>query len=139
MAKNRHAADIMLANFVADPTYYIGSEVSEEVYIQWKKRQQSLTYTFTTELKQLDEDFDANFRVIDGQHPPILRLFLGKKICIETLCILMDMLPGYIDHASKRMSGDPIWEPIRLKVIKYLKFFKYDRKKFRQLVMERFS
>ena len=55
------------------------------------KRQQSLSYVFGNELDELDEDFNTNFVVEDGQYPRILSLYNMKRVSIETLVILNDL------------------------------------------------
>lgn len=138
LAKKKDAKGILLANFIEDNTYYIGSEVTEPVYLDWKRRNQSLAYVFQNDLNCFDTDFLENLKVHDGQHPKILKLFLGKKICIETLCIISAMFKA-IPYWDKHLGDDILWAEIRLKLLKYPAFFKFDMDKYKKIILDKFD
>ena len=79
LSKRKDAKDFILANILKKPDLWIGnlidSHEAEEVYTEWSKRQQSLTYTFKNDLDELDDDFNANIVVEDGAYPKLLSLF----------------------------------------------------------------
>ena len=62
-------------------------------------------YHFENDLSKLNEDFNSNFVTKQGEHPLIIRLYLGGGICLETLVILCDMV-GCINHWNKEMKDD---------------------------------
>jgi hypothetical protein len=138
LAKKKDLKGILLANFVEDHTYYLGSEVTETVYLDWKRRNQSLTYVFQNDLNCLDADFLTNLKVYDGQHPKILRLFLGRKICIETLCIIASLFKA-VPYWDKHLEQDPLWQEIRMKLLKYPAFFKFDVEKYKKILLDKFD
>jgi len=126
----------LLANILADKTW-IG-DFNDDVYLKWMKKQQSLTYIFTSELNELNEDLYSNFVKIEGQLPVILQLYFTKKISLETLIILLDivdMLPYYERH----LQDDVLWAPLEHRIKKYKPFLSYNRKKFRTLTRTRFT
>ena len=63
---------------------------SKKVYLDWKKRNQKLTYQFEQDVMKLLEKktIQEILTVKNGQHPHLLKQFLGKKISLETMCIL---------------------------------------------------
>ena len=141
LAKHRDPHGLMVANFICNPKTWINviaySEAASKTYEAWVKRLQSLTYLISEEAKKLDPDFNSNFKVEDGEHPYILKLYLGGQITLETLVVLSDIV-SCINYWDKKMSGDPIWEETSLKIKKYRPFVKYDNAKIKQKVLDIF-
>lgn len=142
LAKHPKPGEFLLANLVDNEDFWVGSisvdHASIDCYLAWKKRQQSLTYTFSTEVAALLESFDENFKVKNNQHPWLLRLFYGGRLSIETLCILVQ-LSNCMSYWDKKLGDDPIWKPTKLKIEKYTPFVQYDRKTFKKIVLGRYS
>ena len=91
LSKKDDVVNFMLANFINNPNTWIRELLDAEAenrYLEWKKKIESLTYTFKSELKNLDEDWTANFVSRDGQHPYIMTQYSQKKISLETFTIL---------------------------------------------------
>jgi len=137
LSKSKVVKDILLANFLYEDKFWIGSKEKDEVYTQWKKRQQSLTYIFKGDIIHLLPDFDANFAIPPNTHPHLFRLFLGNKICIETISILLDMTGGLKRWNTKM--DDPLWKASELKIRCYLPFLIYEKKTFKKIILEKFS
>lgn len=141
LAKHRDPHGLMVANFVYNPKTWVKdiaySEMAAKTYDSWLKRLQSLTYIVTDDCSRLDPDFDSNFLVEDGEHPSLLRSYLGGQITLETLVVLTDMV-GCMDYWSKKMAGDPIWEETMIKINKYRPFVKYDSAKLKQKILDIF-
>lgn len=142
LAKHRDPHGLMVANFIYNPKTWIKdiaySEDASKTYEAWVKRLQSLTYLITEDAKKLDPNFNSNFKVEDGEHPNILRLYLGGQITLETLVVLCDIL-GCANYWDKKMEGDPIWEETSLKIKKYRPFVKYNAEKVKKLLLEYFG
>jgi len=111
---------------------------AKKVYEDWRKKVQSLSYTVQNDLSKLDDDFDENFKVIDNQHPKLLKLFLGKDITLETLVVLTDLV-GCLSMWNKKLADDPVWQSLSLKIRKYLPFLPYDKERIRKILLDKFS
>ena len=64
LSKRDDVINFMLANFINNPNIWIRQLLDFEAqdrYNDWRKKQESLTYTFKSELKNLQEDWTANF------------------------------------------------------------------------------
>ena len=105
---------------------------------EWLKRNQSLMYHFENDLSKLNEDFNSNFVTKQGEHPLIIRLYLGGGICLETLVILCDMV-GCINHWNKELKDDFIWQELENKITKYKPFLHYDKEKVRNICLTNFD
>jgi hypothetical protein len=143
LAKLKDPRSFILANMVERGAQVwvgelVNSDAAEVTYTNWVKRNQSLTYSFTNELGSLDDDFDTNFRITDGGHPPLLKMYLRGKVSLETLVILMHMT-GCYSKWNKQMEYDPVWAEVSMKVRKYQPFMTYDIAKFKKIVVDKFS
>lgn len=141
LAKHRDPHGLMLANFVKSPKVWARdlaySEECEQNYIEWLKRTQALTNTVRSELSKLDEQFDSNFVVEDGQHPTLLRLYCASEVSAETLCTLVDLTKCFKHWCT--MDGDVVWDEVKRLLIKYTPFVKYDRDKVKRVVVDFFA
>ena len=124
--KDKEIEDFFVSNFVActDPqTLWIGEmiKVGEDRYTQWKKKVQSLSYTFKGEVEGLfeNEKIDDVFDCSSG-HPIILKKFLSNNISLETM-VICDRILSYRKDFDKKLK-DPVWETMSLKLKKYSPF-----------------
>ena len=112
--------EFMLACFVeaSDPTkVWIGDikTSGRDRWLVWAKRQQSLAYLVEQDLDVLVEQlaevgsFNSLFETVGG-HPPLLKLYIKRRICLETLVIL-DMVLGFMKQWDKKLR-DPLWEQL---------------------------
>ena len=82
------------------PNIWVRELLDEEAnykYNEWRKKVESLTYTFKSELKHLHEDYQQNFISRDGQHPYIMSLYNQKQISLETFTILAHSAPLVVE------------------------------------------
>jgi len=141
LSKQKNPEEFLLANFVDGNDFYIGDireDKANEVYTEFKKRQQSLSYVFKNELSQLKEDFNENIIVPKNQHPYLLRLYLRKDICLETL-ILIDRCVRMFAYWDKELSDDIMWPDVKLKAQKYSAFLNVDINKYRDILVSTFN
>jgi hypothetical protein len=142
VAKHRDAHNLMLANFIQNPKCFIREiaydESAEQIYLDWLKRSQSLTYMIAGDLKKLNKTFNENFIVRDNQHPILIKLFCSDSISPETLCVLVD-ISRCLKHWDKELNDDVVWNEIKLLIKKYIPFIKYDREKIKKLLVDFFS
>jgi hypothetical protein len=133
LSKIENYHEFLIANLSNNPKLWIRdlaySESAQLTYQNWKKRNQSLTYNFKTDFKKILEEPGGQ------QHPAALRLYLGNQISLESLCIFIKMTKAIIYWDSK-LEYDPIWEDIRLRVVKYTPFIKFDYEKVKQTMLD---
>ena len=133
--------DFYVSNFIDGNIEWIGEMStieSEERYLKWKKRNQSLTYRFKQDIMHmLDvfQDAESMLKVTEGQHPPLLREMLIGIVSIETVVILNDIL-NFFPMWSKNIQEDVLWPSLEMKMTKYAPFVNYDKKKYIALLKE---
>lgn len=141
LSKHRDPHGVILANILKSKDIWIKELVSDkaqENYNLWIKKTQSITRHVESELWLLDDNFDSNFKVVSGNHPPLLKLFLSDKLSLESL-IILTTISGCIPHWCKNMKGDFIWDDVNKKIIKTKPFIHYDVEKIKKICLDRFS
>jgi hypothetical protein len=64
-----------------------------------------------------------------------MRLYLGGQISLETLCIFAEMTKAVTTWDSK-LQYDPVWEDLRLRIVKYTPFVKFDKSKIKKIMLD---
>lgn len=132
--------NFFLSNFVESTNpqaIWIGEIIrgGDAYYKDWIKRQQSLKYLFEQESGEMlsSGNIDA---LLDAskQHPPILKMFLSGKICIETITI-WNKIFSFKDNFDKKLL-DPVWEITSLKIQKYSPFIQIDIFSYKKILKE---
>jgi hypothetical protein len=132
--------NFFVSNFAScdDPqSLWIGQIIKEgeDNYKNWMRRTQSLSYIFKDEVSIFDsENFDEMFKIEGNRHPKILKQFLQKKLSLETMIILNNIL-GYKNQFDKKLK-DPVWEFVSMKIEKYSPFLHIDSNKFKLILKE---
>tara|TARA_B100001778_G_scaffold331642_1_gene336378 strand:- start:671 stop:1273 length:603 start_codon:yes stop_codon:yes gene_type:complete len=131
--------EFFVSNFVScdDPqSLWIGEIVrnGEQNYTDWKKRLQSLSYTFKTEIENVfgGKNFDEMFHIEGTKHPPIVKEHLGKNISLESL-VLLNKIIGFKNNFDKKLD-DPVWKFLSMRMSKYDSFLHIDVIKYRKIL-----
>jgi hypothetical protein len=146
LSRNKNKKEIIdyfIANLVAaeNPSkLWIGDlkgESGEEIYSNWIRRNQSLPYTFSEDLKKLTEEHHIIecLKSKNNTHPIIIKKFLKSEISIETLVIL-DVLLEFSKNLTELLSYDPVWKDLSLKIEKYKCFLLIDKPKYIKILKE---
>jgi hypothetical protein len=77
----------------------------------------------------IHEDFTPNtwsklFVCENNNHPKIMKLLMQKKITPETFCVL-DKLLSFTKNWNSQLTGDPVWEEMRGRMIGYRGFLEH--------------
>lgn len=143
LAKHPDVHNFLVANLSENEKLWIKdlaySEDAEKRYKEWLKRKQSLSYSFKNDLNHLTTKFDDNFVITSKDpHPYLLKLYLGKFVSLETVCILLD-LTGAKKHWDKKMQYDLVYDSVKIKIEKYTPFVQYDKEKIKKIVVDFFE
>lgn len=135
LARHRDPLGMLVSNILHNPNVWIGSisgdAAAEQIYFVWKKRQESLAYSFKEELKSIGDVDDALF-VEPNSQPKLMKLALRGAVSIEALCIIQacwNILPYW--DAEVEPAG---WSDLRMKMVKYAPFLEYDAFKMKQIL-----
>jgi len=141
LSKKKDPVEFLVANFIGSKDFYIGSireDSAEDIYMEYKKRHQSLTYIFKGDIAKMKDDFNDNIIVPKNEHPYLLRLYMSGDICIETLTLINRCCKMFA-YWDKELSDDIMWPDIKLKAIKYEPFLNVDINKYREIILSNFN
>ena len=123
--------DYYLANFIRGKKW-IG-DFDKTNWLEHKKVNQSLEYVYENDIEKLltiTENFDILFKVGEGNHPKLVKAYLGKKVSLETLVILEKVLQ-FRKQFDAKISETYIWPKVSLLIKKYEPFLEIDVRAFR--------
>lgn len=140
--------EFLLANLVKNPNVWLAEmteDYSEQVFLDWKKTQESLTYTFINDLNFIlshNKHFNSYFISENGDYAPIFQYLMNEEIKIETAIILNKILK--FGNRFAKVKKDFILEDIINKILKYDPFVseyhnlnEESLKKFKKIVKEK--
>ena len=127
--------DYFVANIIRDNTW-IG-QFNQKNWLEHKKVNEALEYNYVNDLEKLLtnlKDFDILFNCDKGNHPKLLKAYLGKKINLETMVILNKLL-NFVDTFDKEIVETYIWPAVSLLIKKYDPFVKVNTRQFRMITL----
>lgn len=133
---NNTIVDYFVSNFVTNTNLWVGDiigKTGDDNYKVWSKKIEALHYYYEQDIDYILEqghEFDDLFKSINGQHPPILKMFLSKKINFETVLILDDIL-SFTKQLNKNISEKVLWPKLYDRMIRYRAFLNYNLTKYK--------
>ena len=137
---DKDVVNFLVANFITGDRWGgVFDTEAKERYTQWKKRIESLAYTFQKDIQYLNlqsekqgKKFQDIFVVSKNTHPYILRSYFRGTTSIETLVILNKMFQ-FVSQFDIELQDDLMWPDLSRIIKKYEPFLSYDREKFNVL------
>jgi len=129
--------DFYLANFIRGKEW-IG-DFDQQNWVAHKKIVQSLQYFYENDLEKLlttSDNFDILFKCKDGNHPKLIKAYLGKKITLETLVILEKVLQ-YRKSFDEDIKEKFIWPKVSKLIGKYEPFMQVSARKYRMITLNK--
>ena len=133
---NNTIVDYFVSNFVTNTNLWVGDiigKTGDDNYKQWSKKIEALHYYYEQDIDYIleqDYKFDDLFKSVNGQHPPILKMFLSKKINFETVLILDEIL-SFTKQLNKNISEKVLWPKLYDRMIRYRAFLNYNLTKYK--------
>ena len=139
---NSTIVDYFLSNFVSNTNLWVGDIIGksgDDHYKEWSKKLEALFYYYEQDLEYMLEqniEFDDIFTSKNGQHPPILKMFLSKRINFETFIILDDIL-SFSKQLNKNISEKVLWPKLYDRMIRYKPFLRYNVTKYKKSLRDK--
>ena len=139
---DKSIVDYFLSNFVSNTNLWVGDiigKTGDDNYKQWSKKLEALHYYYEQDIDYIlgrDIKFDDLFLVKKGQHPPILKMFLSKRINFETFLILDEIL-SFSKQLNKNISEKVLWPKLYDRMIRYKPFIKYNVTKYKKTLRDK--
>jgi hypothetical protein len=134
--------EFFVANLFNKPKMWsneLNTAEADEVYKDWKKRTQSLTYRFEQDIIKLFamvETPQEIVRVKGGQEPLLLKQVYYGNIIPETLIILNHYLK-FFDMWKTKIGDDIVFPEYIMKCEKYEPFLLYDGVKLKKVLVDK--
>ena len=135
-----NAVDYFVSNFVTNTNLWVGDIIGnsgDENYKEWSKRIEALHYYYEQDIDYLIErmsvnemTFDDIFTSKNGQHPPILKMVLSKRINLETFVILEELL-SFSKQLNKDILETVLWPKMHDRMARYRPFLKFNITKYK--------
>lgn len=137
---DKDIVDFLVANFVSGDRWGgVFDTESKERYQGWKKRIEAISYTFKKEIDKAvlfaeknNMTFDDLYKCNNGQHPPIVKMYLRNDISIETLVIL-NKLNNFTDQLDQDLKDDLVWPDTSRIIKKYSPFLEIKKEKYNEI------
>jgi hypothetical protein len=123
-----------VSNFIKDKKGYIAN-FNDENYESWKLKRQGFFDLFDVEMKPLVDAFEDLFTVTNGQHPKLMREFLGGRVSLETI-IILDELVNFGPDWNKQLEDDIIWIDLRNLMNNYKRFLTIDQEQYKMRLLQ---
>ena len=88
-------------------------------------------------MEKKDRLFDEMFLVVEGNHPDLLRWYLGKHISLETFTIFNGIL-NFIKQWTLDLKEDIIYNSVRDLTLNYKPFLQVEYKTYRNIMKDVF-
>ena len=140
LSRKDNPEQLMLATMVVKPNAWIREIIEQEGedrYTEWQRKIDSLSRTFKSDLSSLDDNFQANFTAVNGQHPLIMTMYMQRKVSLETITILSHIANIFPYWDKEVVDKIVAYDIIRL-MKKYKPFLQIDEKKLKDIVRDRF-
>jgi len=140
---DKELIQFLVANFAyGHDNMIFAIEEANEYYLEWQKRKQSITRIFKDDLNTIELESQKHALSLDqiinftlNEYPSIIKLYLGKKIAIESVSILNDLL-AFIPKWKQNPSGMLILESDIRRIEKLKGFVKYEQEKIKPIFNE---
>ena len=135
--RDDEVVNFLVSNFVSGDRWGgVFDAESNNTYLNWKKRTESLAYTFKADVQRILTELNLTafddaviFNVQKTQHPYIIRAYMSRSINIESLVIL-NKLFNFCDRFDKDIEETLVWPDISRLIRKYGPFVKIDKDRY---------
>lgn len=118
-----------VANFMMEQRGYVAN-FNDENYEKWQNKQNNFHDIFTNEIQPMIQDFNSLFEIKKSEHPKLMKEYLGKRISLETL-IILDELVEYSKKWNEHLKDDLLWPDLKKLMNNYKWFLTFDKKQYR--------
>lgn len=124
--------------FLENPKYFVTdllSEDCEEIYKNFVKKKESLSYVFKNDIANLVDEYSNlnDVIVVKKGFPDLVKKTLQGKVQLETLLIMNSILK-FFPMWDRKIEDELVWNPFSMKCKKYFPFVKFDKDKMKEIL-----
>ena len=142
LSKHEDVELFLASVFLKEDAPWIGNLFDEkysDMYRDTQRRLQSLEYNFRSEIGSYDS-LDEALTVVGGDWPKILYDYKRGGISPESMVILdsLTQCMGYWTHEDQHLNDKVVLPTLVKSLKKYRPFVKFDRERFKKILMDMF-
>ena len=119
-----------VSNFIQDRSGYIAN-FNDKNYEDWLQKRKMFFEIFSQELQPFVKNFNPLFESKDGHHPSLLKEYLGKRISLETMIVLDDLVEFSKKWDKELEWDDFVWPDVKKLMNNYKGFLTINTNKYR--------
>lgn len=137
-----HKEDLInfyVSNFLENKkisVFELCTDNAESVYNKWKMRNDSLAYTFKTEMGDLLNEYSLNeLLLVKKTHPILMTKVMQEKVSLETL-LIADSVLQFINRWKRDIKEEIVWNHFLFLCEKYRPFMSIDLPKMKAILKQ---
>ena len=133
--KDTEVLNYFVSNFIHDRSGYIAN-FTDKNYEAWMNKRAMFYEIFSQEMQPFVKNFEPLFECESGQHPTLLKEYMGKRISLETMIVLDDLVE-YSKKWKKELEWDDfVWPDVKKLMNNYKGFLTINTDKYRMKLLK---
>ena len=124
-----------VSNFIHDRSGYIAN-FTDKNYETWMNKRAMFYEIFSQEMQPFVKNFEPLFECESGQHPTLLKEYMGKRISLETMIILDDLVEFSKRWDKELVWDDFVWPDVKKLMNNYKGFLTINTDKYRMKLLK---
>lgn len=140
LSQKENPQELIVSNFIQDIRWVSELLTTEanQIYLDWKLRNQSLTYHFQQQLEILPNNIDQLLKFDGTDYPQLLKLYNQNLVSPETIVVL-DFIFDFLKNWYRKTQNTIVMTGKIIKLIQYKPFINYNVNKIKPLLVDKFS
>ena len=124
-----------VSNFIHDRSGYIAN-FTDKNYETWMNKRAMFYEIFSQEMQPFVKNFEPLFECESGQHPTLLKEYMGKRISLETMIVLDDLVEFSKKWDKELVWDDFVWPDVKKLMNNYKGFLTINTDKYRMKLLK---
>ena len=124
-----------VSNFIHDRSGYIAN-FTDKNYETWMNKRAMFYEIFSQEMQPFVKNFEPLFECESGQHPTLLKEYMGKGISLETMIVLDDLVEFSKRWDKELVWDDFVWPDVKKLMNNYKGFLTINTDKYRMKLLK---
>ena len=124
-----------VSNFIHNRSCYIAN-FTDKNYETWMNKRAMFYEIFSQEMQPFVKNFEPLFECESGQHPTLLKEYMGKRISLETMIVLDDLVEFSKRWDKELVWDDFVWPDVKKLMNNYKGFLTINTDKYRMKLLK---
>ena len=124
-----------VSNFIHDRSGYIAN-FTDKNYETWMNKRAMFYEIFSQEMQPFVKNFEPLFECESRQHPTLLKEYMGKRISLETMIVLDDLVEFSKRWDKELVWDDFVWPDVKKLMNNYKGFLTINTDKYRMKLLK---